>query len=196
LFAHWPRKATTELTMDTVFVFCMAVGGLVLVGQIVLGLVGMGGDVVDDVASAGGALNLLSVRALAAGAVVFGATGATLSAMLPAWLAAPIAVIPGLAAAAGTAYLTRLMFRAETRGNLRLDSAVGQIGTVYLTVPGSNAGTGIVQFALQGRTVELSAYTREDDTLATGSAVLVISVDTENETAEVISTTNIEGLES
>jgi hypothetical protein len=182
--------------MDTVFVFCMAVGGLVLVGQIVLGLFGMGGDVVDDVAAADGALNLLSVRALAAGAVVFGATGITLSAMLPAWLAAPIAVIPGLAAAAGTAYLTRLMFRAETRGNLRLDSAVGQIGTVYLTVPGGNAGTGIVQFALQGRTVELSAYTREDDTLATGSAVLVISVDTENETAEVISTTNIEGLES
>jgi hypothetical protein len=182
--------------METVFVFCMAVGGLVLVGQIVLSLVGMGGDVVDDVSSADDAVNLLSVRALAAGAVVFGATGATLSALLPGWLAAPIAIIPGLAAAAGTAYLTRLMFRAETRGNLRLDGAVGQIGTVYLTVPGSNTGTGIVQFALQGRTVELSAYTREDDTLATGSAVLVISVDTDNETAEVISTTNIEGLES
>jgi hypothetical protein len=184
------------MTMTPVFVFCMAVGGLVLVGQIALGLFGLGGDVVDDIDGAGGALNLLSVRALAAGAVVFGAAGIVLSGPLPPWLAAPIAVIPGVAGAAGTAWLTRLMFRAETKGNLQLDRAVGQIGTVYLTVPGSNGGTGIVQFALQGRTVELTAITREGDTLITGSPVLVISVDAETETAEVISTTNIEGLET
>jgi hypothetical protein len=86
------------------------------------------------------------------------------------------------------------MFRAESSGNLRLESAGGQLGTVYLPVPGANTGTGLVQFTLQGRTVELRAYTREPDALATGSAVLVISVDPETETAEVISTTNIEGL--
>jgi hypothetical protein len=73
-----------------------------------------------------------------------------------------------------------------TRGNLRLENAAGQIGTIYLPVPGANAGTGLVQFPLQGRTVELRAFTREQDTLNTGSAVLVISVDPETETAEVI----------
>jgi hypothetical protein len=185
--------------MNTVFVFCMVAGGIVLVAQIVLALVGLGGDVpdvVDDVDGAGGALNLLSIRALSAGAVLFGATGITLSRVLPGWLAAVLALIPAVAAATLTAYLTRLMYRAESRGNLRLEGAVGQLGTVYLKVPGGNSGTGLVQFALQGRTVELRAYTRESDTLATGSSVLVISVDTETETAEVISTTNIEGLET
>jgi hypothetical protein len=183
--------------MNTVFVFSMAIGGLVLVAQIVLSLLGLVGDApetVDDVDGASGALNLVSVRALAAGAVFYGAAGVTLSARLPVWAAASIALLPGLAAAAGTAYLTRAMFRAETRGNLRLEDAAGQLGTVYLQVPGGNAGTGLVQFALQGRTVELRAYTREPDTLSTGSAVLVISVDPETETAEVIPTTSIEGL--
>jgi hypothetical protein len=185
--------------MTTVFIFCMAVGGVVLLGQIGLSLFGLAGDVpdvVDDVDGAGDALNLLSVRALAAGAVLFGATGLALSGPLHPWIAAPLALVPGIAGAAGTAYLTRLMFRAESRGNLLLDGAVGQLGTVYLPVPGASAGTGIVQFALQGRTVELSAWTREDETLSTGAPVLVISVDTETGTAEVISTTNLEGFES
>jgi hypothetical protein len=184
--------------MNTVFVFCMAVGGLVLVGQIALTLFGLSGDapdIVDDVDAADGGLNLLSVRALAAGALVFGAAGLTLAGTLPTVAAAVVALLPAFAAAAGTAYLTRLMYRAETRGNLKLEGAVGQLGTVYLKVPAGNDGTGIVQFALQGRTVELKAYTREGETLPTGASVLVISVDAETETAEVISTTNIEGLE-
>jgi membrane protein implicated in regulation of membrane protease activity len=183
--------------MSTVFAWSMAIGGLVLVAQIVLSLLGLVGDApetVDDVDGASGALNLLSVRALAAGAVFYGAAGMMLLAQMPVWAAAIMALLPGLAAAAATAYLTRAMFRAETRGNLRLEDAAGQLGTVYLQVPGANAGTGLVQFALQGRTVELRAYTREPDTLSTGSAVLVVSVDPETETAEVIPTTSIEGL--
>jgi hypothetical protein len=183
--------------MQTIFVFLMAVGGLVLVAQILLsvfGLVGDMPDVVDDAAGVDDALNLLSVRSLAAGAVFFGAAGAMLSRTMPAWLAAALALLPAAAAAGATAYLTRLLFRAESKGNLRLEDAAGQIGTIYLPVPGGNEGTGLVQFPLQGRTIELRAFTREQDTLTTGSAVLVISVDPETETAEVISTTNIEGL--
>jgi hypothetical protein len=183
--------------MDSVFFLCMVVGGVVLLAQIVLSFAGLIGDLpdmVDDVDGASGALNLLSVRALSAGAVFFGAAGIMLSAVLPAWLAAPLALVPAAAAAAGTAWLTRAMFRAESRGNLRLEEGGGQLGTVYLQIPGSNSGTGLVQFALQGRTVELRAFTREPDTLSTGSAVLVVSVDPETETAEVISTTSIEGL--
>jgi hypothetical protein len=183
--------------MDTVFVLCMIIGGVVLVAQIVLSFAGLVAELpetVDDVGGASGALNLLSVRALAAGAVFFGAAGVMLSSVLPAWLAAPLALVPAAAAAAGTAALTRAMFRAETRGNLRLEEGAGQFGTVYLPIPGANAGTGLVQFPLQGRTIELRAFTREPQSLSTGSAVLVISVDPESETAEVIATTSIEGL--
>jgi hypothetical protein len=187
--------------MTSFFVACMVLGGVVLVGQIALSLFGVTGeapDLVDDVDGASGALNLLSVRALSAGTVVFGAAGLLLAGALPAWLqwlAAPLALLPAFAAAFATAYLTRQMYRAETRGNLRLDGAVGQIGTVYLRIPAANGGTGIVQFSLQGRTIELPARTSEADELATGSSVFVISVDAETETAEVISSTSIEGLE-
>ncbi|CAN5870630.1 hypothetical protein BH23GEM9_BH23GEM9_28570 [soil metagenome] len=183
--------------MQSVFLFLMVVGGLVLVVQIVLsvfGLVDEIPEIADDVDGAEGGLNLVSVRALAAAAVFFGAAGLAMSRFTPDWLAAVLAVPPAVAAAALTAWLTRLMFRMESRGNLRLDDAGGQLGTVYLPVPGNSNGTGLVQFTLQGRTVELRAFTRQTDTLATGSAILVISVDPETETAEVISTSNIEGL--
>jgi hypothetical protein len=73
--------------MATVFVFCMAVGGLVLVGQILLSFIGFGGDMPEDGGAGSGALNLLSVRAVSAAAVVFGATGLTLTPVLPGWLA-------------------------------------------------------------------------------------------------------------
>jgi hypothetical protein len=141
--------------MATVFVFCMAVGGLVLVGQILLSFIGFGGDMPEDGGAGSGALNLLSVRAVSAAAVVFGATGLTLTPVLPGWLAGLAALVPAVAAALGTAWLTRQMYRAESSGNLRLDDAVGQIGRVYLSVPGNNTGHRLVQFALQGRTVEL-----------------------------------------
>jgi hypothetical protein len=183
--------------MQTVFLFLMGVGGLVLVVQIVLSMLGLAGDmpeIGDDVDSADDALNLLSVRSLAAGAVFFGAAGMALSRMMPDWIAAVLATPPAVAAAAFTAWLSRLMLRTESSGSLRLEEASGQLGTVYLPVPGARSGTGLVQFTLQGRTVELRAYTRQTDALATGSAVLVISVDPETETAEVVSTTNIEGL--
>jgi hypothetical protein len=187
--------------MDTVFVFCMGLGGIILVGQILLTMFGLGDDapdLADDIDGASEAINLLSVRSLAAGTVVFGAAGLALAGWLPGglrWLSVPGAMLPAFGAAFVTAYLTRVMHRTETRGNLRLDGAVGQLGTVYLRIPAGNAGTGIVQFSLQGRTIELPAWTGEANELATGSSVLVISVDTESETAEVISSTSIEGLE-
>jgi hypothetical protein len=183
--------------MSTVFLFLMGVGGLVLVVQIVLsffGIVDEMPDAMDGVGAAEGGLNLLSVRAISAAAVFFGAAGLVLARSLPDWLAAVLAVPPAVAAAALTAWLTRLMFRMESSGSLQLDQAGGQLGTVYLPVPGSHTGTGIVQFTLQGRTVELRAYTRQPDALATGAPVLVVSVDPETETAEVIPTNNIEGL--
>jgi hypothetical protein len=186
--------------METFFLVCVALGGAVLVIQVVLSLLGMVAhlpDAIDDVAHGGGALHaldLLSVRAVSAAAVVFGATGMGLSQLLPPVLAAVSAAPLGLFAAVVTAYVTRLMLRLESDGSLRLDGAVGQQGTVYLPVPGAGAGTGLVQFPLQGRTVELRAFTRDPGGLPTGSSVFVISVDLENETVEVVSTSSVEGI--
>jgi hypothetical protein len=193
--------------MQPFFLLCLAIGGAVLALQIVAGFFGLGdhdfhigghdlgvahhGLGGSDVAEG---LQLLSVRSIAAALAVYGASGLALAGWMPAWLAAVAATVPGFLAALGTAYLMRFLVRMESSGSLRLEDAVGATGQVYLTVPAAQQGTGLVQFPLQGRSVELRAITREGEALKTGSSVLVISVDPETETVEVVSTSNIEGL--
>jgi len=193
--------------MQTLFLFCLAIGGLVLVLQVALGMFGFDADTPEldlpdadlpdaDVGASSPslALELLSVRSISAALAVFGAVGLWLDGFMVAPLAAVLALGPALAAAVLSAWLQRLMLRAESSGSLRLDGAVGALGTVYVPVPGGNSGTGVVQFPLQGRTIELRARTLDDDPLPAGARVLVISVDPETETIEVVSTTSIEGL--
>lgn len=195
--------------MNTVFLVCLGLGGLVLLVQVALGFVGLDADAPDfdvpDVdapdVDAGGSgasagLDLLSVRSIAAMLAIFGAVGLWLDGFLYGPLAAVLAVPPAVAAGAATAWLTRLMLRAESSGSLRLQGAVGSTATVYIPVPPGGTGTGVVQFPLQGRTIELRARTTDDAALPSGSKVLVISVDADSETVEVVPTTSIEGLES
>jgi hypothetical protein len=186
--------------MQSLFLVCLAVGGIALALQIVLALVGVGEDALHlgqlDVGGSGvhDGLDLLSVRSLAAALAVFGAAGLWLNGWMPGWLAAGAATLPAFLAAAGTAYLMRVMIGMESDGSLRLEEAVGATGQVYLTIPPEQGGTGLVHFPLQGRSVEIRAVTREKDALPTGASVLVISVDAETETVEVVATSNVEGL--
>lgn len=187
--------------MHTMFTIALLTGGIILAIQVLLSLIGIDKTFADaDLELSGGespalsGAELLSVRSLAAAAAIFGATGIALDRYMPAVLAALPALAAGFGAAVLNAYLTRLMLRAQSDGSLRLANAVGATGTVYLAVPGADQGTGIVQLELQGRTVELRARTREADGLATGAAVLVVAVDPEGETVEVVSTSSIEAL--
>jgi hypothetical protein len=183
--------------MEDVFLFCAVVGGIVLVAQVALSLLGFDHDLPDPHAGAAGlalGLDLLSIRSLAAGATVFGGVGLALAQVQPALIAAGVALVPAFGAAWGAAWLNRMLLRLESDGSLRLDAAAGQIGTVYTPIPAQGGGTGLVHFTLQGRTVELAARTREALALPTGASVLVVSVDPESETAEVVPTPQIEGL--
>jgi uncharacterized membrane protein len=177
--------------MEDIFLLCAVVGGVVLLAQVLLAVFGIDHDLPEPTAG----LELLSVRALAAATTVFGGVGMALTPGLPLALAAGVALLPAGAAAAGTAWLTRMMLRLESDGSLKLDGASGQIGTVYTPIPGDGVGTGLVHFTLQGRTIELSARTRDGVLLPTGASVLVVSVDPETETAEVIPTPQLEGLQ-
>jgi len=189
--------------METIFLWCIGIGGIALLAQIVLTMFGLGAEMPDlnlpdtDIGgselSAG--LDLVSVRTIAAAIAVFGAAGLWLDGLLPGVIATAIAVVPAAGAALGAAWLTRLMLKADSTGTLKLEAAVGAVGTVYLAVPAEKTGTGLVQFPLQGRTVEMKAYTSDKQPLASGASVLVVSVDAESERVEVVSTTNLEGLE-
>lgn len=187
--------------METFFLACFGLGGGVLLVQLLLGLIGIDHDVPDVSAEAdvgvsglGDGLDLLSVRALAAGVAFFGVGGlAARSLGLPAPLAAVAALVPGGAATVATAFLTRQLLRLESDGSIRIENAVGVEGSVYLTIPEANAGAGRIQLPLQGRTVELRAVTRERAPIPTGTPVVVVAL-VDGETVEVLPTSTVGGI--
>jgi hypothetical protein len=163
--------------MSSVFLMSAAIGGGVLVLQLVLSAVGMvdhdfGGDHHGET---GDALNLLSVRSLAAGLAFFGLGGAGMQALgFPFLLALPVGLVAGAAAAVGVAYAMRAMLGLEEDGSFDLDTAVGAEGTVYLSIPGGRAVPGKVHLTVGGRMVEAPAIA--EDPLGTGAQVMVIAV--------------------
>jgi hypothetical protein len=166
--------------MSTFFLTCAALGGGILLVQVVLSAIGFDHDTTEhgSIADAGASgLDLFSVRALAAGLAFFGIGGlAGLATGLGGIVAWPLAIAGGVAAAVAVAFVMRAMLRLEDDGTVQLHGAVGVSGTVYLTVPAARSGAGKVHLTLQNRTVELQAVTRNDVPLPTGARILVIDV--------------------
>jgi len=186
--------------MHDIYLYCLLLGGIVLIVQILLGLFA-GSDSLPEPLQLGEAgaedgLDLLSVRTIAAGTLLFGATGLWLASRgMPTLVHAPLAAIAGVGAAIGTAYLTRQILKLESDGSLRLENAVGESGTVYLPVPAQREGYGMIQLALQGRTVELRAVSDAAAVLPTGAAVIVVAL-LDGDTVEVTPTPLIEGIDT
>ncbi len=187
--------------MFTLFLVCALLGGGIVLLQFLLGLLGVGGGLLDldhaDHADHGGhaadALNLLSVRSLSAGVAFFGIAGlAALAAGLGPLLALPAAVLVGFLAMLGVATLLRGLNRLEEDGTVHLDRSIGQPGTVYLRIPGERAGVGKVLLTVQNRTVECQAVTALDE-LPTGTPVVVVDI-LGPDTVEVAPTPQIGGI--
>ena len=166
--------------MTTLFLTCAAIGGAILVLQLVLSAIGFDHGGAEHPSLAGAAesgLDLFSVRALAAGLAFFGIGGlAGMATGLGALVAVPLALFAGVAAAVAVALVMRAMLRLEDDGTVQIQGAVGVSGTVYLTVPAAREGAGKVHLPLQNRTVELQAITTHDAPLPTGARILVIDV--------------------
>lgn len=179
--------------MQDVFLLCLGLGAGVLTVQIVLGLFGVGE--ILPVGEAEEGAGLLSVRTIAAGTALFGAVGLWLGGRgVPVIVSVPAAIGAGIGAAILTARITRQLMRFESDGSLELTNAVGQSGTVYLPVPARREGFGMVQFTLQGRTVELRAVADETAAIPTGTSVIVVAL-MEGDTVEVTPTPLIEGID-
>jgi hypothetical protein len=192
-------RARTIESVTTLFLTCLAIGGVVLVAQLVLSLVGIGGEHADghagfDKELAHGpvhgpgahqgsgsdalmGLHLFSVRSISAAVAFFGVGGLAARAVgFPAPLAALVGLVTGIAASVATAAAMRAMLRLEHDSTVRLAGAVGAPATVYVPVPGAGGGAGKVLLTLQGRTVECQAVTSDSRVLPTGTAVTVVDV--------------------
>jgi hypothetical protein len=172
--------------MTTFFVVCAALGGGVLVVQLLLGLLGIvdaGGHLDAGGGHDGGGahiaaegLDLLSVRALSAGVAFFGLGGlAGLATPFGLLAAIPLALVAGTAAMFATAVAMRWMLGFEDDGTVSIHGAVGATGTVYLAIPGERQGAGKVTLTLQNRIVEYQAVT-SDAPLPTGAPIMVVDV--------------------
>ena len=166
--------------VTTLFLACTLLGGGILALQLVLGLLGLdhGADhELHDGAHASAGLDLLSVRSVAAGVAFFGLAGlAGLRLGLGAVGGVVAGVAAGVAAMVGTAAVLRSFRGMERDATLVLDRAIGQTGTVYLSIPGRREGTGKVHVTVQDRLVECAAVT-PDVALPTGAPVLVVDVE-------------------
>jgi membrane protein implicated in regulation of membrane protease activity len=164
--------------VTTVFLWCAIVGGAVTVFQLVAGIVGLDHGHVhtgDHGDSPTEGLNLLSIRSLSAGVAFFGIAG--LAARPFGSVAASVAAVAaGTAATLGVAAIVRTFGRLERDATLSLESAVGNTGSVYLSIPGHRSGAGKVHVTVQNRLVECRAVTDEEE-LPTGAPILVVDVD-------------------
>lgn len=119
---------------------------------------------------------VLSFRTVVAAVALFGVGGkAALGAGLDPVTTLVIAIGSGLAAMYAVHGLMRGLKALDTDRTMRIERAIGQPGTVYLSIPAHRSGSGKIQLTLQNRLDELEAVTA-GERLPDGAKVKVVSV--------------------
>ncbi|MFO1077872.1 MAG: hypothetical protein U1E73_09125 [Planctomycetota bacterium] len=178
--------------MSTVYLYCAAIGGAVLVLQFLLLLVGAGGD--HDLGDAHGHdfgaghdgtvghdqssfLKLISLQTLTTFTTFFGLIG--LGGERIGW-SPGLVVATATAAGVGALWLVaRAMHglaRLQSQGNVDLKNAIGVTANVYLRIPAAGSGHGRVLVHVQGRTIECRAVSIDRE-IPTGTPVRVLELE-------------------
>ncbi len=174
----WWNPLTLELQ---IFYTVAIVSTLILIFQAVLMLFGVGvgngdlGEVAGDHdVGHGGGLQILSVRTVIAFMVGFGWSGViALRGGVPLVGAIAIAIAVGGAFMLAVFFLMRTLYGLRETGTLDYGNAVGQVGTVYVTVPARCERSGQIEVMVQGRLAIVSAYTRGDRAIPSAAKVKV-----------------------
>ncbi len=87
-----------------------------------------------------------------------------------------LAAICGLAMMFVMAFLIYQMRKMTSSGTLQMKNAIGQIGSVYLTIGANRSRLGKVQITVQGSLRELEALTDEKEAITTNTVVQVKEV--------------------
>ena len=143
------------------------------------------GDVGEiDHPSADFSFKFLSLQGLTAFFMMFGLVGL---ALLRANLWPLVAIGGGMIAGLFTVWVIGMIFtlmgKLQSSGTLQIKNAIGQQGSVYLTIPAT--GSGQVQIAVQGSLRIFDAVSGEKKKISTGETVKVTNV-IDNKTLVVI----------
>ena len=185
--------------METLYMWCAVGAGALFAAQTVMTLVGLGetdldldlGDLDLDVdidpeldassefqpgsATDARFVGWMSIKAIVSGICIFGLTGLAASRSLAPAQTTFIALATGASTMYAVGWLIHSMHKLQSDGSARVESSVGKIGSVYLTIPKNNSGLGKVSVEVQGRTMEYEAVT-EGDALPTGTQVEIVRV--------------------
>jgi membrane protein implicated in regulation of membrane protease activity len=119
---------------------------------------------------------MLSIRAVTAACAFFGLGGLAADSMeLSALISLPVALVAGFIAMYIVAWIMRVLYGLRSEGNVYIECALGSHGTVYLAIPGEDAGIGKVLINVQDRTMEYDARSSHGP-IATGTPVVVVDI--------------------
>jgi len=154
----------------------------VMVLQLLLMLLGFDSDSdVDMDADASDGGNILSVRTITAFFAGFGWSGV---ACLDAGLSLPMTLLISVAVGSvfmfGVFALMRFLYGLRYSGTLDYHNAIGQVGSVYLPIPGEMSGPGKIEVLVQGRLRVVDAFNKSDSSLPNRSRVKVVDVMDQN----------------
>lgn len=123
----------------------------------------------------GDGLGIFSIRGITAFFLGFGWTGVI---VLKAGQSLGLAIVLGLFVGSvlmfGIFFLMRSMMRLQSSGTLNYANAVGEVATVYVTVPALQKGGGQVEVMIQGRHTTAEALHRGETQLIPGTKVRVV----------------------
>lgn len=172
--------------LEKFFLLCAIFGGVVFIFKLALQFIGADTDLdggvdmghVDtghlDHADSDLSFKILSLQGLTAFFMMFGLTGLTIARGFG--LGALIASVGATAVGLGTAWviakLMTMMIGMQSSGTLDVKNAVGQEGTVYLTIPAD--GIGKVQIDIQNRLQEFEAVSNDNTEIKTGKQIKVV----------------------
>lgn len=164
--------------MTTMFLVIAIVSSAFLGIQLLLLMFGADMDFDSDMdADAGDGTGFLSVRSLTA---FFGGFGwAGLAGRQAGW-SGTNSILLGLGVGVAMFFVVGFLFlqarKLTSSGNADLATAVGQEGTVYVTVPALRGGTGKVELTVSGRVSVMNAVTDAEEDLVTRSSVRVVAL--------------------
>lgn len=181
---------------EKIFLICALVGGVLFAVRLIMMFVGGdsdgdadagggdvdaggdadGGDAHHDGADSDVAFKLLSFQGISAFFMMFGLVGLAMS--KGSGLHYLISMLGAVVAGGATVWITDKIFRSFGRlqhsGTLNLKNAIGQEGTVYLTIKADSPGK--VQVAVQGRLKTLEAVSKDKTEIKTDTKVKVVGV--------------------
>ncbi|MGL4525166.1 MAG: NfeD family protein [Spirochaetia bacterium] len=171
---------------SSVFLFLAIFGGIVSALRFLLYFFGVAGESAIGFEDDGGVsnvgsdtFNVLNLHTIAAFCLIGGLVGyGSLQANLSLWIASLAATGSGVLAVFVLAKVFLLAKKLHSDGTIKLSSALGKTGTVYLTIRPQTGGQ--IQIRLQERLMTLNAYTHEDVGIPTGELVRVIDIEGEN----------------